>query len=133
MEQYDIVAQWQSSRKVGRRSRPLRSCHSQPKAATIEGAVSNLRRYYSEGYIYFLKVATFNRDKILINNIRHFWDSIEQIKALSHFPLTPGLFYLSIFIMCIIIQPNMAILKGPMIGNIPPCMILWIFMILIGL
>jgi len=49
--------------------------------------MSNLRRYYSSGNMYFITVVTFKRRPILRWNIDLFWLSINKMKSIYEFEL----------------------------------------------
>ncbi len=49
--------------------------------------MSNLRRYYSSGNMYFITVVTFKRRPILRCNIDLFWLSINKMKSIYEFEL----------------------------------------------
>ncbi|MFZ5980969.1 MAG: transposase, partial [Candidatus Zixiibacteriota bacterium] len=49
--------------------------------------MSDLRRFHREGNIYFITNITYNREKILIENVDLFWQSIKDIKQRLHFEL----------------------------------------------
>ncbi len=42
--------------------------------------MSKLRRYYSEGNVYFITANTYHRQRLLLENIDLFWLSMENIK-----------------------------------------------------
>ena len=42
--------------------------------------MTNIRRYYKEGQVYFITCVAYNRKKILIHNVDLFWESIQSIK-----------------------------------------------------
>jgi putative transposase len=49
--------------------------------------MSNLRRYYTEGYSYFVTIVTYNRDRILINYVKLFWESFNNVKSTIPFTI----------------------------------------------
>ena len=42
--------------------------------------MTNIRRYYKEGQVYFITCVTHNRKRLLIRNIDLFWESISAVK-----------------------------------------------------
>jgi putative transposase len=45
--------------------------------------MSNLRRYYAEGQLYFVTCVTYNRQPILVENIDLFWLAVDKFKGES--------------------------------------------------
>jgi len=43
--------------------------------------MTNIRRYYKDGQIYFLTHVTYNRQPLLVNNFRLLWDSIRSVQS----------------------------------------------------
>jgi putative transposase len=68
--------------------------------------MSNFRRYYREGQIYFITVVTYNRDRILVNNIGHFWDSIGHVRTIIPFSITSWMILPDRFHMMITPEKN---------------------------
>ena len=49
--------------------------------------MSNLRRYYAEGYSYFITVVTYNRERFLVDYVNLFWESMEFASSIIPFSI----------------------------------------------
>ena len=49
--------------------------------------MTNIRRYYKKGQIYFITCVTYNRKRILIPDIDLFWESIQSTKSKLSFEI----------------------------------------------
>ncbi len=49
--------------------------------------MSNLRRYYLKGNIYFVTAVTFNRRPILVDNIDLVWQALDRVKQRARYEL----------------------------------------------
>jgi putative transposase len=49
--------------------------------------MTNIRRYYKKGQVYFITCVTYNRERILIPDIDLFWESIQSTKSKLSFEI----------------------------------------------
>lgn len=49
--------------------------------------MTNIRRYFDEGQIYFLTHVTYKRIPILVENISFVWDAFTYVRGINHYEL----------------------------------------------